>query len=354
MKPLRRAIKLFRKLLKARSRANDVSPTFEERFLNWHDTQARHPDDHSKLLAAFLADGGHRLTAAAKISNGLAGKHDFSDFPSTIGLRPSTDEYQQALSSLRSEGFAILPHRLSPEMVHRLSEDFSAKPMRMVSDESSVNGKYGPLDLSSPMAEKYEVATSDVLNSPNAQSLLFDSGILSLAQDYLGSAPILDIATSWFSFPVGRSSSEAATEFHFDLDRTKWVKVFYFLTDVDERTGAHLFIPGSQSDGAIPSDILRKGYSRLADEEVARAFPKNSWASMQGAAGTILLEDTRGLHKGMPLLEGHRLVLQFQYSVDLFGGASHLSAVSRPVAPQGVPPKPTSQLLSAFSGQASH
>jgi hypothetical protein len=235
-----------------------------------------------------------------------------------------------------------------------LTKDFSAKPMKMVSDESSVIGKFESLDLHSPMAEKYEVATADVLNSSSAQNLLFDSGILSLAQDYLGSVPILDIATSWFSFPVGRSSSEAATEFHFDLDRTRWVKVFYFLTDVNARTGAHVFVPGSQSDGAIPSAILRKGYSRLSDEEVAQAFPKNSWASMEGPAGTILLEDTRGLHKGMPLLEGHRLVLQFQYSVDLFGGVSHLSAVSRPVAPQGVPPKPTSQLLCALSGQESH
>jgi hypothetical protein len=179
MKPIRRAINLVRKFLIALSRASDVSPTFEERFRNWHDTQVRHPDDHSKLLAAFLADGGRRLTAAAEISNRLAGRHDFSDFPSTIGLRPSTADYEQALSGLRSEGFAILPQRLSPEMVYQLTEDFSAKPMRMVSDESSVNGKYGPLDFHSPMAEKYEVATADVLNSSSAQNLLFDSGILS-------------------------------------------------------------------------------------------------------------------------------------------------------------------------------
>lgn len=348
MRTLRRAMRFFLKAFESFLGGKTSDPTFEAQFRRWHDSKLRQPDDHMKLLKAFLADGGHRLTAAAKMTNSRVGCHDFSNFPSTVGLSPSSPEYRQALESLRSDGYAILPQRLSSAAIFALAERFSANSLKMVSDDAAVNGKLSALNLAEPQAEKYEVSTADVLDSPLAQDLLFDGGILSLAQDYLGSAPILDIATSWFSFPVGRSSQEAATQFHFDLDRTRWVKIFYFLTDVNERTGAHLFVPGSQADGSIPSKILSKGYSRLTDSEVDGAFPKDSWQTIGGPAGTILLEDTRGLHKGMPLVEGHRLVLQFQYSVDLFGAPSHLSSLMAPPSPSGLPSDVVGQLLSSF------
>ncbi len=322
--------RLAQRILNRLKRGRVDGASFEERFLDWQESKRREADDHLKLLNAFLGDGGARLSDAAKISSSLAGRFDFSQVPSLVGLSPMSADYQQALKSLRTDGYAILPQQLSPDVVQQLREAFSVKPLKMVSDDPSVNGRTAMLNLGNPQAEKYEVATKDVLENSLARALMLDGGMLAIVQDYLGSAPVVDIATSWFSFPVGRSSREAATQFHFDLDRTRWVKVFYFLTDVNERTGAHLFVPRSQADGAIPSRLLSKGYSRLTDGEVESAFPINSWKTIGGPAGSILLEDTRGLHKGLPLLEGHRLVLQFQYSVDLFGGPSHLAGLPRP------------------------
>jgi hypothetical protein len=47
-----------------------------------------------------------------------------------------------------------------------------------------------------------------------------------------------------------------------------------------------------------------------------------------GPRGTILAEDTRGLHKGKPVAKGDRLVLEFEFSSSMFGAtplrASHL------------------------------
>ena len=42
---------------------------------------------------------------------------------------------------------------------------------------------------------------------------------------------------------------------------------------------------------------------------------------MKAREGTMLLEDTLGLHKGQKLSEGNRLVLQVQYSSNLFGSS---------------------------------
>jgi hypothetical protein len=92
-------------------------------------------------------------------------------------------------------------------------------------------------------------------------------------------------------------------------------------------TGAHLYIPGTHRDGGISPDLLAKGYARLEDDEVAAHYPRDTWKSMEAPAGSILLEDTRGLHKGISLQRDHRLMLQFEYAQTLFGHVPFLATV---------------------------
>ncbi len=40
-----------------------------------------------------------------------------------------------------------------------------------------------------------------------------------------------------------------------------------------------------------------------------------------GEAGTIIAEDTIGLHKGKNVTKGRRLILQFEYALSMFGAA---------------------------------
>ena len=49
---------------------------------------------------------------------------------------------------------------------------------------------------------------------------------------------------------------------------------------------------------------------------------------MVAPAGSILLEDTRGLHKGISLQRDHRLMLQFEYAQTLFGHKPFLATVT--------------------------
>ena len=137
--------------------------------------------------------------------------------------------------------------------------------------------------------------------------------------------------------------------FHFDLDRVRWLKVFYYLNDVHSANGAHMFVPGTHRDGAIPRELLSQGYTRLSDGEVSKYFPPDTWKSIEGPMGTILFEDTRGLHKGIPVVEGHRLVLQFQYSIDLFGAPSSLAGHSKSIDDARWSSPEMSRVLSAFS-----
>lgn len=300
---------------------------FFQRVVAFRVTGKRHRSDHSILLRAFVVSQGRFLSLMNLF--GREGKgSDFSrseELPNSLKISP--DLIKQSVENLRREGWFKMPFLLEPEIVKSLNHLLSQGTMRLVSDDKSVNGLFEHLNLLEPKAEKYDVPPETFMSNPTVLGLMTDRGLVEIARRYLQADPIVDIGASWHSFPKGKSSSEAATEFHFDLDRLRWMKVFFFLTPIDSRTGSHVFVPRTHLDGGIPRQLLSKGYKRLSDKEVEEYFPEDSWVIPEGAEGTILLEDTRGLHKGLPLAEGHRLVLQFQYCSSLFGSASSLASV---------------------------
>jgi hypothetical protein len=129
------------------------------------------------------------------------------------------------------------------------------------------------------------------------------------------------VVAMWWSAAMASGPDKQAAQFwHFDMDRIKWLKFFIYLTDVDSDSGPHSFVEGSHRRGGIPDGLLQKGYSRLTDMEVETQYQKNRFIEFAAPRGTILAEDTRGLHKGKHVFKGDRLMLQIQYSNSLFGG----------------------------------
>jgi hypothetical protein len=71
------------------------------------------------------------------------------------------------------------------------------------------------------------------------------------------------------------------------------------------------------SHKSIPSKILKD--RRILDDEVKSFYKEEDVLEITGKAGSIIAVDTRGLHKGKPLVDGARLLFQIQYSNSLFG-----------------------------------
>jgi hypothetical protein len=121
---------------------------------------------------------------------------------------------------------------------------------------------------------------------------------------------------AWWTFPVGgEADSGAAQLYHYDLDRVRWLKVFVYLTDVDEVSGPHAFIRGSHR--TIGSKISRDG--RYSDAEVFSMYNRADEVVFIAPRGTVILEDTLGLHKGIPAISKRRFILQVQLSINYFG-----------------------------------
>jgi len=143
-----------------------------------------------------------------------------------------------------------------------------------------------------------------------------DSGFYRVAHWFLRCDPILDVVAMWWSRPYhGKASSEAAQLYHFDMDRIKFIKFFFYLTDVTSRSGPHCYIRGSSK--RKPAAILRDG--RIPDEEIHRYYPAKDFVEICGERGSIIAADTRGWHRGKALTDGERLLLQLEFTNSMFG-----------------------------------
>lgn len=171
-------------------------------------------------------------------------------------------------------------------------------------------------DEANIVSPRYQFSGNEILQCPELQELVFDPSLLSFAQEYLECKPILDLIAFWWSAPFqGKGKSVAAQMYHFDLDRIKFLKFFFYITDVDTETGPHCYVKGSH--GKLPNEIDRDG--RFEDDEIEKVYGKENLMELCGKRGSIMAVDTRGFHKGKDLLKGKRLLFQIQFTNSLFG-----------------------------------
>lgn len=236
------------------------------------------------------------------------------------------EDVARHVQKLRADGFVLFPGVVPAVLCDRLVQFALGTPAsvrRMDHEPDSVAKRTALFDATAPLGVRYDYDTSELLENPDVQALLADRSLISIAQEYLGSSPVADVLCMWWHTNYhAQPDSGAAQYFHFDMDRIKWVKLFLYLTDVGPDNGPHTFIQGSHRSGGIPPTFLRRGYARLRDEEVFRQYPAERRIEFCAPRGSIIIEDTRGLHKGANVRGAPRLVLQLQFSNSLFGAYS--------------------------------
>jgi len=289
-------------------------------------TGATPPDAYQSFVRLFCLTGG--------FSNHLVSR--FTRLPEVPAIEPdasifkgaSASAVETAVGALRSDGYVVLKSALPADMCDRLLA-FA------LNARARVRGSAGErrYNRAVPEGVRYDLFPEDVINQSDVQSLMADGFLLSIAQRYLDATPLADVTSMWWHTAFSRvPDSDAAQFYHFDLDRPRWLKVFCYLTDVDAENGPHCFVRGSHRDLGIPWSLRSKGYVRLGDEEVEAAFGKDRLVRFLAPRGTIILEDTRGLHKGLHVMAGDRLMLQLQFSDSLFGGTYPAVAFRRPAS----------------------
>jgi len=236
----------------------------------------------------------------------------------------SEEELARVNGRLRDRGYYVFEKRLPNDLIQRLVDFALTQKCAVRPTDADAKRGIGPrvtvYDRANPAGLIYDFDQEDIVNNPDVQSLMADPSIFAVAQVYVGGAPVLDEVNMWWSVAGGTKPDSAAAQlYHFDMDRIRWLKFFINLTEVTSDSGPHCFVAGSQRTGGIPRRLLQEGYVRLTDEEVRKDYPSDKFVEFTALAGTVLAEDTRGLHKGKPPTRGDRLMLEFEYSVSMFG-----------------------------------
>jgi hypothetical protein len=274
------------------------------------------------------------------VSLELSKRNPKVEFPSRQGVlgKMYDGRSEDMAEQIRQNGYLMLPQIVPDEMCDRLMAFAESTPaaVRLMDFESKQTvQKRALFDANNPIGVRYDYFTSDLVDNSDVQALMADSSLLELAQQYLGCQPVADVLSMWWHTSFSKEpDAEAAQFFHFDMDRIKWLKIFIYLTDVNLDNGPHSFVKGSHRTCGIPADLLRRGYVRLTDEEVVSRYKTEDVVSFTAPRGSMIIEDTRGLHKGVHVIGAPRLILQLQFSNSLFGASYSKAPMKKIIAPE--------------------
>lgn len=105
---------------------------------------------------------------------------------------------------------------------------------------------------------------------------------------------------------------------HRDAEDPVMLKAFLYLSDVTSDTGPLWYLPGTHRRGwrgAIkPAQTLIQGVARTTDAQMAAMVPASEWVALTGPAGTLILADTAGFHKGGYVTQGERWLYTCQFT----------------------------------------
>lgn len=157
------------------------------------------------------------------------------------------------------------------------------------------------------------------LHCPAIHKLQNDANLLAIAAKYLEREPVNQGSMLWWSFPGDRTYKQLNSNgqlFHYDLDDYRFIKFFFYLTDVDTENGPHVCVRGSHKNKKLSHLILRK---RETDEDIIKYYGQESLVTICGQAGFGFVEDGFCFHKGVPPIHQNRLILQIEFATTDFG-----------------------------------
>ena len=120
---------------------------------------------------------------------------------------------------------------------------------------------------------------------------------------------------------------------HRDSVNVRQLKAICYLTDVAEKNGPFQYLLGTQNKYSVIEGILKHNFkhnhNRFTDSEIETILTDSKYTvkTCTGKAGNLLLVDTSGVHRGMPLKEGVREALTNYYWVAKEKGGTGVPAI---------------------------
>jgi hypothetical protein len=231
-------------------------------------------------------------------------------------FEPSFFSSSLAAKQMRKESWTVLPD-LSACSVRAIYEhSLAAKGRRpsfdkneVVSYKDIVNGKLKSGDPAIML--RVDPDGCKVISDLKEDPVLMD-----LAESYLGYRPRdIEAQLLWSFHSVEMSLKERhklaqAVFYHWDSMAVNGFRVNYYLTDVDEGSGAHVLIPKSHKQKPLKYLFARS--TTINDQPLLDYYGEQK--VIEGKAGSGFAQDVNGFHKALPPITADRLHLHIRYT----------------------------------------
>jgi hypothetical protein len=225
------------------------------------------------------------------------------------------------IEALERDGVYIIPDFLSRELCEKMIADYE-KPFERVlagtfEGYSQRDDRYGPTRIA--FADKY---------SETAKEHFFENPfIVQVAQAFVSKQAISYRREVDYKIKPGNFMQSDLP--HFDDWRHRF-KAFLYLTDCDETNGPFVYYVGSHRQDDKWKDRYYREYEVEGTEGRYGQFFPLEWNVLKerhgfrelvctGKAGTLIFGDFRGVHRGEPIRQGRRILLNNTFGITLDG-----------------------------------
>jgi len=171
--------------------------------------------------------------------------------------------------------------------------------------------------------------------------------VLDIVNSYMNiCSKLVYIELSTTNIMADESSAMGSQRWHRDPGMKRLIKMFLYVTDVDEESGPFSYVMRSNSGGQWRRLYPQKqfGYGGIypPDGAVDKVVPQDDIKVCTGRAGTLIFCDTTGMHRGgysvsksrtmytsVYASEGDREISKLRYPADFAGQITGLSQVPR-------------------------
>ncbi len=207
---------------------------------------------------------------------------------------------------IREKGLCVIPNYLGLETIFQLKQEIdrvlTLRQNTTWSDEEGSDRRVFGAEQDSPLIHGF----------------LNDSFIREVGKRYTRSrlAGGLTLAAK-VEYRKGNKGSGGG--WHRDSPISRQFKSMLYLSDVDPTNGPFEYLVGSHRKssllGLISKNLQSFRQNRFSDEEIVAILKKTGITKVQvvGGKGDLVLVDTKGIHRGAPLIQGERYALTNYY-----------------------------------------
>ncbi len=219
-----------------------------------------------------------------------------------------TETQQRVLADLERDGISIVSFDElfeDPGLWAEMKADMDAFVESAEAQIASGERQWGKKEeyLIRRYPRKGKLPVDPAVLPANGHWLRYAAGdaLLSVVNSYRGGMTKLIDFDQWYTIPFESEDHErvASQQWHRDPEDQHVVKVFAYYNDVDEDAGPFEYVPqsvaGKKYGHLWPWD---EGTDYPPNEEVDRLIPQSDRVRATGRAGTVIVCDTSGFHRG--------------------------------------------------------